>query len=90
VPVTNGFAIAALAAGFSISALAADDGWQARVGEALGKTRSETPGGVYHDGGKLAEGPKPAVEQINIAKRRQLRACAAVMARTGHPVLSPG
>ena len=28
-------------------AFAADDGWQARVGEALGKTGSAAPGGIY-------------------------------------------
>jgi hypothetical protein len=32
------------------AAFAADDGWQARVGEALGKTGSATPGGIYRVG----------------------------------------
>jgi hypothetical protein len=31
-------------------AFAADDGWQARVGEALGKTGSTAPGGIYRVG----------------------------------------
>jgi hypothetical protein len=31
-------------------AFAADDGWQARVGEALGKTGSAAPGGIYRVG----------------------------------------
>jgi Domain of Unknown Function (DUF1259) len=35
------------AAGFSF---AADDGWQARVGQALGKTGANMPGGVYRVG----------------------------------------
>ena len=41
---------AALLAGASGPAFAANDGWQARVGEALGKTGSEMPGGVYRVG----------------------------------------
>ena len=41
---------AALLTGASGLAFAADDGWQARVGEALGKTGSEMPGGVYRVG----------------------------------------
>ena len=41
---------AALFTGASGIALAADDGWQARVGEALGKTGSGMPGGVYRVG----------------------------------------
>src|SRR5437868_11431797 len=42
--------LAALLAGAPGLAFAADDGWQARVGEALGKTGSETPGGIYRVG----------------------------------------
>jgi hypothetical protein len=42
--------VAALAVGLSASAFAADDGWQARVGEALGKPGSEAPGGIYRVG----------------------------------------
>src|SRR3974390_1558325 len=34
----------------SIPAIAGDDGWQARVGEALGKTGLAMPGGVYRVG----------------------------------------
>ena len=41
---------AALLTGASGPAFAANDGWQARVGEALGKTGSEMPGGVYRVG----------------------------------------
>src|SRR5438132_272074 len=40
-------ALAALLAGAPGLALAADNGWQARVGEALGKAGSEAPGGLY-------------------------------------------
>ena len=40
----------AIAAGLSGSALAADDGWQAQVGEALGKAGSAMPGGIYRVG----------------------------------------
>jgi hypothetical protein len=40
----------AFAAVLSVPAVAADDGWQARVGEVLGKTGSEMPGGVYRVG----------------------------------------
>jgi hypothetical protein len=43
-------AAAALLSGASGLALAADDGWQARVGEALGKPGSATPSGVYRVG----------------------------------------
>lgn len=43
------FSAFALAAGLSVSASAADDNW-ARVGEALGKTGTEMPGGVYKVG----------------------------------------
>src|SRR6266850_8566154 len=39
----------ALLAGTPSLALA-DDGWQARVGEALGKTGSAAPGGIYRVG----------------------------------------
>src|SRR5712691_10070736 len=42
--------LAVLLTGVSGLAFAADDGWQARVGEALGKTGSETPGGIYRVG----------------------------------------
>jgi hypothetical protein len=42
--------LAALLTGAPGLAFAADDGWQARVGEALGKTGSETPGGIYRVG----------------------------------------
>jgi Domain of Unknown Function (DUF1259) len=43
---------AALAFGamISVPVLAADDDWQARVGEALGKTGSAMPGGIYRVG----------------------------------------
>jgi hypothetical protein len=40
----------AFAVTLSAPAIAADDGWQARVGEALGKTGSAMPGGVYRVG----------------------------------------
>jgi hypothetical protein len=40
----------AFAAVLSVPAVAADDGWQARVGEALGKTGSAMPGGIYRVG----------------------------------------
>lgn len=40
----------AFAVVLSAPAIAADDGWQARVGEALGKTGSAMPGGVYRVG----------------------------------------
>src|SRR6266403_6253489 len=43
-------ALAALLAGAPGLALAADNGWQARVGEALGKAGSEAPGGIYRVG----------------------------------------
>src|SRR5258708_24906379 len=43
-------ALAALLAGAPGPAVAADNGWQARVGEALGKTGSEAPGGIYRVG----------------------------------------
>src|SRR5437763_6930488 len=45
----NGAALA-LAIALSAPAIAADDGWQARVGEALGKSGSAMPGGVYRVG----------------------------------------
>jgi Domain of Unknown Function (DUF1259) len=43
-------ALAALLAGVPALAFAADDGWQAQVGEALGKTGSTAPGGIYRVG----------------------------------------
>ena len=43
-------ALAALLAGAPGLAFAADDGWQAQVGEALGKTGAAMPGGVYRVG----------------------------------------
>jgi hypothetical protein len=44
-------ALAALLAGVpGIAFAAADTDWQARVGEALGKTGSEALGGIYHVG----------------------------------------
>src|SRR5438067_2108511 len=43
-------ALAALLAGAPGLAFAADNGWQARVGEALGKAGSEAPGGIYRVG----------------------------------------
>jgi biotin operon repressor len=42
--------LAVLLTGVSGLAFAADDGWQARVGEALGKTGSTAPGGIYRVG----------------------------------------
>jgi len=42
--------LAALLAAAPGAAFAADDGWQAQVGEALGKTGSVAPGGVYRVG----------------------------------------
>ena len=42
--------LAALLAVAPGAAFAADDGWQAQVGEALGKTGSVAPGGVYRVG----------------------------------------
>ena len=41
---------AALITGASGLAFAADDGWQAHVGEALGKAGSAAPGGIYRVG----------------------------------------
>src|SRR5438552_13863877 len=43
-------AAAALLTGASSLAFAADDSWQARVGEALGKPGTQTPSGVYRVG----------------------------------------
>jgi len=43
-------ALVALLAGAAGLAFAADDGWQAQVGEALGKTGSAAPGGIYRVG----------------------------------------
>ena len=43
-------ALAALLAGAPGVAFAADDGWQAQVGAALGKTGSAAPGGIYRVG----------------------------------------
>ena len=43
-------ALAALLAGVSDVSLAADNDWQARVGDALGKTGASTPGGIYRVG----------------------------------------
>src|SRR5215471_1441572 len=43
------FALFVLAAGMSVPAMAADSDW-ARVGEALGKSGTEMPGGVYRIG----------------------------------------
>jgi hypothetical protein len=42
--------LAALFAGAPGFAFAADDGWQAQVGQALGKTGSSAPGGIYRVG----------------------------------------
>jgi hypothetical protein len=42
--------LAALFAGVPGLAFAADDGWQAQVGAALGKTGSAAPGGIYRVG----------------------------------------
>src|SRR6202035_4698998 len=42
--------LAALLAAAPGAAFAADDGWQAQVGQALGKTGSAAPGGVYRVG----------------------------------------
>ena len=43
-------ALAAVLTGVSNLVFAADDDWQARVGEALGKTGAAAPGGVYRVG----------------------------------------
>jgi len=43
-------ALAALLSGASGASLAADNDWQARVGDALGKTGASTPGGIYRVG----------------------------------------
>ena len=43
-------ALAVVFAGISGLAFAADDGWQAQVGKALGKTGAAMPGGVYRVG----------------------------------------
>ena len=48
--VTPQCAVLAFAAMLPAPAIAADDGWQARVGEALGKTGSSVPGGIYRVG----------------------------------------
>src|SRR5216683_7899043 len=42
--------VLAIAAVLSGPAIAADDGWQAQTGEALGKTGSATPSGIYRVG----------------------------------------
>jgi len=42
--------VLAVAVVLSSPAIAADDGWQARVGEVLGKTGSAMPGGIYRVG----------------------------------------
>src|SRR5438477_9332109 len=42
--------LVALLAGAPGAAFAADDGWQAQVGAALGKTGSAAPGGIYRVG----------------------------------------
>src|SRR6266852_3507332 len=42
--------VLAFAAALSVPAIAADDSWQGRVGEALGKTGTATPGGIYRVG----------------------------------------
>src|SRR5438045_9112549 len=42
--------LVALLAGTPGVAFAADDGWQAQVGAALGKTGSAAPGGIYRGG----------------------------------------
>ena len=42
--------VLAFAAALSVSAIAADDSWQGRVGEALGKPGTQTPSGVYRVG----------------------------------------
>ena len=55
--------LAAVFAGTPGIAFAADD-WQAKVGEALGKTGAP----ANDDAVKLAEGLKAALAQINIAK----------------------
>src|SRR6516225_6728716 len=47
---TMNCAVLAIAAALSGSAIAADDSWQARIGEALGKTGSAMPGGIYRVG----------------------------------------
>jgi hypothetical protein len=47
---TMNCAALAFAAVLSIPASAADDGWQAQVGEALGKTGASMPGGIYRVG----------------------------------------
>jgi Domain of Unknown Function (DUF1259) len=44
------WAALAFAVALSAPAIAADEGWQARVGEALGKTGSAMPGGIYRVG----------------------------------------
>src|SRR5271163_536324 len=44
------FALVALLAGAPGVALSADDGWQAQVGAALGKTGAAAPGGIYRVG----------------------------------------
>jgi hypothetical protein len=43
-------ALAVIFAGIPGLAFAADDGWQAQVGKALGKTGAAMPGGVYRVG----------------------------------------
>src|SRR5437899_12550206 len=43
-------AVLAFAAVLCVPVFAADEGWQAQVGEALGKTGSAMPGGIYRVG----------------------------------------
>ena len=61
-------ALAALLAGAPGLAFAADNGWQARVGEALGKTGSEAPGGIYRamPSGPCTQVPPPLATVVTV------------------------
>ena len=60
--------VLAIATTLSTAAIAADDDWQARVGEAPGKTGAATPGGIYKLGLAGTELKVAALALINIAK----------------------
>jgi len=61
-------AVLAIATTLSTAAIGADDNWQARVGEAPGKTSAATPGGIYRLGLAGTELKVAALALINIAK----------------------
>src|SRR5258707_6716710 len=64
--------LAALLAVAPSAAFAADDGWQARVGEALGKTGSTAPGGIYRVGLPRTD-LKVTLDRVELKPRFALR-----------------